>query len=216
MASATGIIIHHHELELQAYCDMDTDGGGWTVFQRRQDGSESFLHGLNEYITGFGDLNGEFWLGLDAIHRLAPTQSDRRVTSLRVDLRDSQGNPGNATFETFGVLNSDTQYQLVVSRYSGGNAGDSLIQHTGSRFYTPGYDVGHPAFGADCANQLKGAWWFVNVRGTNPCQEFTSHLNGLYTPTSGDQRSGIQWKSFTGNQFEALSFSEMKLRKRIQ
>ena len=115
MASATGIIIHHHELELQAYCNMDTDGGGWTVFQRRQDGSESFLRGHSEYIAGFGDLNGEFWLGLDAIHCLAPTQSDRSVTTLRVDLRDSQGNPGNATFETFGILNSDTQYELVVA-----------------------------------------------------------------------------------------------------
>lgn len=161
-------------------------------------------------------LNGEFWLGLEAIHRLAPTQWDRSVTTLRNDLRDSQGNPGNAIFETFGLLNSDTQYELSISHYSGGNAGDSLTQHTGSRFFTRDYDVGHPAFGADCANQAHGAWWFLNVRSAHDmCNQFGSHLNGLYTPVNGDQRSGIQWRSFTGGS-EALSFSEMKLRRRIQ
>ena len=82
--------------------------GGSTVFQRRQDGSVNFFRRFNDYIAGFGDRNGEFWLGLEAIHRLAPTQSDRSVTTLRVDLRDSQGNPGNATFETFGALTPST------------------------------------------------------------------------------------------------------------
>ena len=48
----------------------------------------------------------------------------------------------------------------------------------------------------------------------NVCFVFKSYLNGLYTP-SGDQRSGIQWRSFTAGGFEALSFSEMKLRWRI-
>ena len=195
---------------------METEGGGWTVFQRRQDGSVNFFpRSFNDYIGGFGDRNGEFWLGLEAIHRLAPTQSDRSVTTLRVDLRDSQGNPGNATFETFGLLNSDNQYQLIIARYSGGNAGDSLTQHTGSPFYTPDRDVGHPTLGADCANQAKGAWWFRNTRTEeNVCSRFSSHLNGLYSP-NGNQRSGIQWTSFTGG-FEALSFSEMKLRRRTQ
>ena len=73
------------------------------------------------------------------------------------------------------------------------------------------------AYGADCANKSGGhGHWFRNtVAELNVCSQFTSHLNGLYSPINGNQRSGIQWTSFTGD-FEALPFSEMKLRRRTQ
>lgn len=39
--------------------------GGWTVIQRRQDGSVNFDQGWEAYEDGFGSLNGK--LALDAL-----------------------------------------------------------------------------------------------------------------------------------------------------
>ncbi|KAI8510955.1 Fibrinogen C domain-containing protein 1 [Branchiostoma belcheri] len=79
------------------YCDMDTDGGGWTLFQRRQDGTVDFYRGWADYKTGFpSNLNGEFWLGNDNLYRLAV----QKVYQLRVDLEDVEGETRYAVYDT--------------------------------------------------------------------------------------------------------------------
>ena len=65
----------------QAYCNMDIDGGGWTVIARRKNDSVNFNRSWNDYVSGFGDLNGEHYLGLEKVHRLTKT-----ISVLRVDV----------------------------------------------------------------------------------------------------------------------------------
>ena len=58
-------------LIINGYCDTITDGGGWQVVQRRMsNGSESFHRNWNDYEMGFGNLTGELWYGLHALHCL--------------------------------------------------------------------------------------------------------------------------------------------------
>ena len=108
------------------FCDMETDGGGWTVFQRRVDGSVDFYLGWDDYKQGFGNLSAEFWLGNDNIHRL--TSSAPQV--LRVDMEDFESDKRFAKYSTFSVASEQTGYQLSVAGYSG-SAGDSLSNADG-------------------------------------------------------------------------------------
>ena len=84
---------------IQVLCDMTTDGGGWTVFQRRLDGSVDFYLGWESYKNGFGDLCGEFWLGNENLQRLTAVGN----ITMRVDLEDFVGDIRYAEYTTFKV-----------------------------------------------------------------------------------------------------------------
>ena len=49
----------------KVYCDLQTEGGGWMVFQVRDDVNpkENFMRNWEDYKVGFGDFDREFWLG---------------------------------------------------------------------------------------------------------------------------------------------------------
>ena len=99
----------------QVRCDMQADGGGWTLFQRRQDSSVNFYRGWKDYKTGFGDLNGNFWLGLDKIHRL--TKSGQNV--LRVGLTDWTKDTAYAKYGSFSVASESDAYRMNCGNFSG-------------------------------------------------------------------------------------------------
>ncbi|PIK61774.1 putative fibrinogen-like protein A, partial [Apostichopus japonicus] len=80
----------------EAYCDMKNltvpswnscKGRGWTVFQRRVNGSVDFNRNWTSYKEGFGQLNHEFWLGNEKLHYLTQPGKYR----LRIGLVGSNG-----------------------------------------------------------------------------------------------------------------------------
>ena len=99
---------------LDVFCDQTTAGGGWIVFQKRLDGSADFYRGWTDYKVGFGNLNGEFWLGLDKINRLTKTGN-----RLRVDLEDTTGKAVYAEYDMLAVTSERTKYKLSLGTYSG-------------------------------------------------------------------------------------------------
>ena len=177
------------------YCDMRTDGGGWTVFQRRQDGSVDFYRGWNDYKAGFGQLTAEFWLGNDKIHRLTAARS----ISLRVELEDWNGVKGYAKYDKFNIGDEQAQYRLEVGSYSG-TAGDSLAVHNNMAFSTKDRDNDNGGT-TNCAVYWTGAWWY------NGC--YNSNLNGQYLGDKPDGHGAV-WLTFRSSL--SLKFTEMKLR----
>ncbi|XP_046695649.1 fibrinogen C domain-containing protein 1 isoform X2 [Silurus meridionalis] len=192
----------HYPAGFQVYCDMSTDGGGWTVIQRREDGSVNFFRDWDSYREGFGKITGEHWLGLRQIHAL----SIQANYELRIDLEDFENSTAFAQYDMFGVgLFSvdpeDDGYPLTVGDYTG-TAGDSLVKHNGMKFTTKDRDNDHSE--NNCASFYHGAWWY------NSCH--MSNLNGQYL--HGQHTSyadGIEWSSWTGWQY-SLKFTEMKIR----
>jgi len=181
----------------EVFCDQTTAGGGWTVFQKRIDGSVDFYRGWADYKRGFGKLNGEFWLGLDKINRLTKLRN-----RLRVELEDTTGKTAYAEYDMFAVTSERTKYKLSLGTYSG-TAGDSLSGHRGYPFTTKDQDNdGHKS--ANCAVAYKGAWWY------NACH--ASNLNGLYHHGQHSSSSdGVNWGAWKGHKYSAKR-AEMKIR----
>ncbi|KAL4216365.1 hypothetical protein ACF0H5_024092 [Mactra antiquata] len=136
-------------------CDMQTDGGGWTVIMNRQDGSVNFPdETYSKYEEGFGDIRSNFWAGLDKMHNLT---SDGRAYQLRVELTVANGTTYVANYDDFSI-GPPSEYVLHIGQYSG-TAGDSLSGHNGFGFTTK--EVDHDSNdGTNCGWYLNGAWWF--------------------------------------------------------
>ncbi|XP_038060729.1 ficolin-3-like [Patiria miniata] len=184
---------------LRVYCDMETDGGGWIVFQRRQDGSVDFYRNWAEYQAGFGDLSGEFWLGNDNLVTL--TSDDSQGTwELRVDLEDWEGNRAWAKYSDFQIFPGE--YNLNIGQYDASStAGDSLAYHRGFPFSTNDRD--NDGWESNCAQSLHGAWWFHSCT--------FSDLNGQYPDDhAAAYEKDVLW--FHWNGVSPLKTSQMELR----
>ncbi|XP_056394984.1 ficolin-1-B-like [Hyla sarda] len=186
---------------LTVLCDMESDGGGWIVFQRRMDGSVDFFRDWKDYKKGFGRQSSEFWLGNDNIHCLTKAGKFQ----LRVDLTDFSNTRTYAAFSDFTVSDEAHNYTLGPIQFVGGSAGDSLTYHKNNNFSTKDRD--NDIAGHNCAASYRGGWWY------GACHD--SNLNGLYLKGNhSSYANGVNWLKGRGYHY-SYQVSEIKFRPQL-
>ncbi|PIK45637.1 putative tenascin-like [Apostichopus japonicus] len=190
-----------------AFCDMETDGGKWTVMLRRTNSTVSFLRGYDEYVEGFGDINDAFWIGLDKLYSL----NKQGNTEMVVVMTDQRDTTGAVKYRNFRIGAAAAKYPLEViagftEPVTGYTAtpGNGLFYNKGAAFSAPDQDNDRST--RDCANELYGAWWFKGGMCTraNPLGEYLMQDDRRY-------ERGVFWAPFRGKQ-HSLKFLEMKVR----
>lgn len=143
--------------EFSVACDSKLAGPGWIVIQRRLDANENFNRGWDEYRSGFGELAGSFFLGLEKLHLLTAS----RPHELYIYLKNSEDEARYAHYDNFAIGDASEQYKLKSLTYQNGTAGDALTDHLGTKFST--HDVDNDLSSIfNCGEQFLSGWWFTS------------------------------------------------------
>ena len=179
--------------KMLGYCDTLTDGGGWLVVQRRQDGTEDFNRVWWEYEMGFGKLTGEFWYGLRALHCL----TGQGGWEMRMDIKLANGTKVFFHYEQFKVASAKDKYKLIVGGFQGTTT-DPMAYHNGADFTTEDNDNDNHL--TNCAllhgpAAPAGGWWHNSCWTANP-NNFYNHSIGIHL----------------NNKWYQIIFTEIKIR----
>lgn len=192
-----------HEINLpeigqfSVLCDGQTAGTGWTVVQRRFDGSENFYRSWREYSDGFGNLQGEFFMGLEKLHRMTKSLP----YELYIELIDFGGQIRHARYDNFHIGSEEEQYMLKSLGTYSGSAGNALNYNLHDSFTTFDRDNdGWPQ--GNCAKYYASGWWYGLYGNSN--------LNGKYFDCEVYNEESIWWYDWKG--YKALSSVKMMIR----
>lgn len=193
------------------WCDMESDGGGWTLIQARFDGLIDFFRTWVEYRNGFGSVDSEHWLGNNFIHHI--TQDNKY--ELKIELTGFKDREfAAAKYSFFRIGSEDEKYKLYVSNFTAvGNIIDSLSTHNGGMFSTK--DKDNDIWSENCAQVMQGGWWYGACYACNLNGVWMSHDQSIATRgnQTADNQTGVNWRPAFNVDFYSLKSVEMKVRK---
>lgn len=181
----------------EVYCEMEVDGGGWTLLQRRKDGEEKFDRNWDDFAKGFGNVNKDFWLGNTAIHLL--TSADEEM-ELRLDMGLCNGEKFVIKYKKFKVGPAESQFQLVnveEPKYPGMGQW-RYVGETEGLIYNKGWEFTTATDSSpdNCVRQMGGGgWWynacgtFVNLNGKFGCDQSYPQGNFIFFSSIRQKRS---------------------------
>ncbi|KAH8360204.1 hypothetical protein KR093_011400, partial [Drosophila rubida] len=142
-----------NEERIRVLCDCD----GWMIIQRRIDGKQDFNKNWEEYKLGFGDMHGDFFLGLENLHHITSS----KVHELHISLSNSWRR-FLVKYDNFRIGNSASFYKLDSLGEFTESASNGLRSNT--QFST--FDRNHiPKPSKNCASDHMGGWWYPKYCG---------------------------------------------------
>ncbi|XP_034100571.1 angiopoietin-related protein 2-like isoform X3 [Drosophila albomicans] len=169
-----------------APCESRIEDGGWTVIQRRLEGNINFQRSWNEYREGFGDLRGDFFIGLEKLHRMTTAHTQELLVFYERSLLETK----QEMYRNF-LIGSEQEEYVLKSAKSNGLLG--FRGNIGKKFST--YDRDNDEYWLDnCAKIYNGGWWF----GKCIPEVVASNPNGPYLPEVTSKSRGIVFAGFKG------------------
>ncbi|XP_071836831.1 fibrinogen-like protein A [Apostichopus japonicus] len=100
----------------EVYCDNTDNSGGWTIIERRIDGSIDFSRDWDSYKSGFGFLSQEFWLGNEKLSYL----TNQKKYQLVIEMTLSNGSLIQVSYDNFRISDEFGNFKFVsLGQYSG-------------------------------------------------------------------------------------------------
>ena len=145
----------------QARCHTTEDNRSWIVVQSRDltiDGGGEFNRTWQEYLTTFGSVANNYWLGLRIIREIIQIGGGEQV--LRIALQDENGNWDHSSYDGFKLDTEENNFAITVSGPGQveGSLGPGMVYLTGAEFTT--FDDDNS--GRNCGQILGGGWWYYN------------------------------------------------------
>ncbi|ALC38310.1 maker410 [Drosophila busckii] len=138
----------------QVRCKSEIVGNGWTVILNKARFTSNFNRTWTEYKQGFGDLNDEFFIGLEKLHLMTKFQPHE----IYIKLHYVMGALDFARYSNFSIGNEVESYKLL--NYGSYTGSFNFLEHNLNMKFTTLHRDNDNHYSRNCAYHYDFGWWY--------------------------------------------------------